>query len=131
LYSEVARLQLKCAVQQEAEEYLDLQAPPADKQHDVGDVIDSQIEHNRLAVQEHPQHPDVHYRLGLLLRQRGHLQEAIGEFESAVRINPSYTKALIKLGLALYEIGRLEDATRTLQQALDLHPDYIDLHYRL
>jgi tetratricopeptide (TPR) repeat protein len=133
LYAEVARLQLKSGVEQEARQHL-CAGPPevaGPVEDSITDLIEAQIAHHRRLAARRPNHPDVHYRLGLLLRQRGHLEEAIEHFEQAVHINPVYTKALIKLGLALYEADRTDEAIRSLQGALALHPEYVDLHYRL
>jgi tetratricopeptide (TPR) repeat protein len=82
-------------------------------------------------VAQRPNHPDVHYRLALLLRHRGKLDDAVEHLEEAVTINPCYCKALIKLGLALFEADRTDEAICRLQQALELHPEYVDLHYQL
>jgi len=134
LYTEMARLQLKCGVQQEADRYLSPPPPPevaGPPEERMDNLIESQIDRHRRAAEAHPSHPDVHYRLGLLLRQQGRLEEAITHFQRAVDINPVYAKAVIKLGLALYEAGRSEDAITMLQQALELNPEYVDLHYRL
>jgi tetratricopeptide (TPR) repeat protein len=133
LYAEVARLQLKCAVQQEAESWLGLDGsecagPPESR---LDDLVEQQIEHHQALARERPAHADVHYRLGLLLRQRGRLDEAIASFRHALAINPAYTKALIKLGLACQEAGRADEAIRMFQRALELHPDYVDVNYRL
>ena len=133
LYSEMARLHLRCAVQEEAEGCLEpgdggIAAPPAEP---VDDLIEVQIVRHRQCAEQRPNHADVHYRLGLLLRQRGRLDEAITEFREAIEINPSYTRALIKLGLALHESGEGEQAIQALSRAVEINPEYLDLHYRL
>src|SRR5690606_2574607 len=86
LYAEVARLQLKCAVQQETERYFgselaEVAAPPEER---LDDLVERQIDRHRRIAAERPNHADVHYRLGLLLRQRGYLDEAIECFERAL-----------------------------------------------
>lgn len=137
LYSEMARLQLKAAVHQEYSRHLNIEVDPGDAQtatmspSPLSDLIERQIERHRLAVEKHPNRADTHYRLGLLLRHQGRIDEAVKELRHAVAINPVYVKALIKLGLALRELDRHEEAIRVLQQALELKPDYVDLHYQL
>jgi tetratricopeptide (TPR) repeat protein len=104
---------------------------PSRVQKTEGDLISQQIERHRSALAERPNHADIHYRLGLLLRNRGQAEEAIGCYQRAVAINPSYMKALIKLGLALKEVGRDAEAEAIFVQATELHPEYADLHYQL
>lgn len=135
LFSEMARLQLKAAVQQEFDQHFgidaDADAAPDEQSPVVGDLIEQQIERHEDAIREHPDHADLHYRLGLLLRHQGRIDEAVAAFREAVAINPVYVKALVKLGLALKELDQSDEAIRVLQQALDCKPEYVDLHYRL
>lgn len=133
LFSEVARMQLKADASRSARKYLKLGGAPA-AEEDVqraGDLISRQIVRLRETLKKSPNHADLHYRLGLLLKNRGQVEEAIASFQAAVAINPSYMKALIKLGLALKDIGRTQEAVETLRRAVDVKPDYADLHYQL
>ncbi|MFQ5424959.1 MAG: tetratricopeptide repeat protein [Phycisphaerae bacterium] len=138
LFSEVARMHLKASASEQADRYLDLSIhDDADEDREtVGppeptDLISEQIERHQRALRRRPNHADLHYRLGLLLRNRGQLDDAIRCFRKAVEINPSYMKALIKLGLALNEAGLTDEAVATFEAAMDLHPEYLDLHYQL
>ena len=94
-------------------------------------MVDRQIQNLRMALREHPNHADWYYRLGVLLRHRGRLDEAIRAFRSAVRINPQYIKALTKLGFALRDAGEADEAIRVWQQVLKIDPTSVDLHYQL
>lgn len=146
LFSEIARMQLKAAASEQASRFLNLSidgldgasgAESAETDSDAAasppceDLIGRVIERHQRAVRERPNHADLHYRLGLLLRNRGRIDDAIASFETAVAINPSYMKALIKLGLALKEADRIDEAVAAFEQAADLHPEYLDLHYQL
>ncbi|MFQ5501598.1 MAG: tetratricopeptide repeat protein [Phycisphaerae bacterium] len=135
LFSEVARMQLKADAVMESEKYLSADmnestsvepTPPEEI-----DLISQQIQRLRAAIQSKPRHADLHYRLGLLLKNRGQIEEAVEAFREAVVINPCYMKALIKLGLALKELGRTDEAIEQFKQATLAQPDYIDLHYQL
>lgn len=134
LFSEMARLQLKAAMQEECAAHLSV-GTDADGENSaspsITDLIDRQIERHRENVNQHPNRADAHYRLGLLLRHQGRLEEAVAEFQEAVAINPVYLKALVKLGLALREMDQPDEAIRVLQRALEIQPEYIDLHYQL
>ena len=81
---------------------------------------DACSEADRQAIAERPNHADLYYRLGLLLKNRGQIEEAVDAFQHAVAINPAYMKALIKLGLALKEVGRTDEAI-LFQQILTKH----------
>jgi tetratricopeptide (TPR) repeat protein len=135
LFSEMARLHLKVAANQTAERGPSLahQEPDPSKGgvDTVTETIDRQIDRHRQALKKRPNHADMHYRLGLLLRSRGFKEQAVEEYRHAVEINPVYVKALVKLGLALKEAGEAEEAIVVLERATELKPEYVDLHYHL
>lgn len=133
LFSETARMQLKASAGEHARQQQAAAGsqergdpPPA-----VAGLLDRQIERHRLAIRENPGHADLHYRLGLLLRNRRRLEDAIVALREAVGINPVYEKALVKLGLALQEAGRLDEAIACFEQALEIQPEQARLHYQL
>jgi tetratricopeptide (TPR) repeat protein len=133
LFSEVARMQLKAAAGAQANKFLPtkLTATQTEAASPTADLLSRQIERLRAAIETSPNHADLHYRLGLLYRNRGQIEDALAEFREAVTINPAYMKALIKLGLALHETGRMDEAVDVLTQATELRPEYADLHYHL
>lgn len=135
LFSEIARMQLKASAGEQADKFLPVTVGGEDQTDGAPgiakDLLSRQIERLVVAVERAPNHADLHYRLGLLYRNRGQIEDAIACFREAVTINPSYAKALIKLGLALKEAGETDEAVSVLKQAADLHPDYVDLHYQL
>lgn len=89
------------------------------------------IQRHRRALARHRDDAELHYRYGVLVRQLGAVEEAIGALERATAIHPSFGKALIKLGLCLRECGRLAEATDAFRRALLTPPDAIGLHYSL
>jgi tetratricopeptide (TPR) repeat protein len=135
LFSEMARLHLMCGAARQANRYLSPRAvaacPSGEDPRDVTELIERQIENIRSVLRKHPNHADLHYRLGLLLRQKGDLEGAIGAYREAIGINPDYGSAVIKLGLALKEAGRDEAAVDCLKRALQVDPESIDVHYQL
>jgi tetratricopeptide (TPR) repeat protein len=62
--------------------------------------------------------------LGAALSDLGRLDEAIIQFEQAVRLSPKYVLAQANLGIALVKRGRLDEAIPHLQAALKFKPDY-------
>jgi len=138
LFSEVARMQLKADFSKASDAALapapdpSIACPSVDVVDDPKqDLIATQIEKLRDAIRRHPNHADLHYRLGLLLRNRGQIEDAIDAYTAAIEINPCYIKALIKLGLAQKEMDRVDDATETFARAMKVQPDYLDVHYQL
>jgi tetratricopeptide (TPR) repeat protein len=129
LYSEATRLQLQSELTRR-----DPAALPDDgglESWGADDLLDEALRRHEQALLSRPNHADLHYRYGLLLRQVGRLEEALQAFRNAVTINPSYCKALVKLGVALKEAGEADEAVKTFQQALRLNAKFVDLHYQL
>ncbi|MCG8408733.1 MAG: tetratricopeptide repeat protein [Phycisphaerales bacterium] len=133
LFSEVARMQLKAAASAESDSYLmgSEKTGTLEDSTPATDLISRQIQRLRQSIKSNPNHADLHYRLGLLLKNRGQIEDAIEAFRQAVQINPCYMKALIKLGLALKEVDQTEEAVEVFKQATEIQPEYVDLHYQL
>jgi tetratricopeptide (TPR) repeat protein len=51
-------------------------------------------------------HADCLHLLGVLARQRGHLERAVEMFNKAIAIKPDYPEALYNLGLAYQDQGQ-------------------------
>ena len=129
LFGEMARLQLEVAVNQELEDQFALPDEPRESPDD--EAMNRQVRLMARTVEQRPNHADLHYRYGLMLRARGDLEAAGEQFERAVEINPAYVKALIKLALTYRQLGRNTEAVRLLRRAVALEPKYADLHYQL
>lgn len=61
----------------------------------------------------------VLYNLGYTLLQAGHLADALGSFESSLKLSPSFMPALLKAGFCAKQIGQLGVAAGYLKRALD------------
>ncbi len=135
LFSEIARLQLGVSAAGQVERYLAPSAmargesPPARERVDA--VIVRQIERLRETLEARPNHADLHFRLGLLLRQTGDLDAGIASMQRAVEINPCYLRALIKLGVCLREKGDHRAAIDAFRRALRVDGDAVDAYYEL
>ncbi|HZZ27805.1 MAG TPA: tetratricopeptide repeat protein [Pirellulales bacterium] len=70
----------------------------------------------------------AHNNLGNALQQAGHLDEAMAEYQAALRLKANYPEALVNLGTALVESNRIEQAIAQYQQAIDLKPEYAQAH---
>ena len=77
---------------------------------------------NKVAIHElkellgaHPEFPDLHNLLGIAYDNEEMTDDAIEEFETALRINDRFLDARLHLGLALFERGRDAEAERHLR----------------
>jgi tetratricopeptide (TPR) repeat protein len=66
------------------------------------------------------------------LEMPGHLNDAIAQYEAALRLKPDLAEAHNNLGYALEKIpGQLNDAVAQYKEALRLKPDYAEAHNNL
>lgn len=60
----------------------------------------------------------AHYNLGIALDEQGKLDEAMAQYQEALKIRPSYPAAENNLGLALQRKGALDEAIAHFQKAI-------------
>ncbi|MFQ5512196.1 MAG: tetratricopeptide repeat protein [Candidatus Krumholzibacteriia bacterium] len=75
------------------------------------------------AIALKPDYPDLHNYLGIAYGNSGMSDDAIEEFEVALKINPYYLKARLNLALALYEGERYLEAQNHIERVLSVKPD--------
>ena len=73
----------------------------------------------------------AHDGLGQFLLDHGHLDEAIDQFQIALKIDPKYPVARTNLGIALSKKGRVDEAITQLQTVLQHFPDDAIAHLNL
>jgi tetratricopeptide (TPR) repeat protein len=69
--------------------------------------------------------------LGTALTAKGKLDEAVGEYQEALRIKPDFAEAHNNLGSCLAKKGELAEAIDQFVQALKLNPGFAEAHFNL
>ena len=67
-----------------------------------------------------PANVAAHNNLGIALKDKGQLDEAIAAYKKAIELNPNYAAPHCNLGLALYDKGRSEEAIACYRKAIEL-----------
>jgi len=78
--------------------------------------------------------PDIafaHYNLGLALAAQGRKDEAVVQYNLAIRAQPDYAPAHNNLGNVLAAQDKKDEAISEYKLALKAKPDYADAHYNL
>lgn len=107
------------------------EAPSGDDQADFAKML-SQFKEK---VSEHVAADDVsaHHDLGTAYMEMGLLDEAIGEFQAALRASPHHLPTHEVMGRAWMEAGKPEMAARSLRRALDsdfeIEDELIGIYY--
>ena len=72
-----------------------------------------------------------HYDRGFAHSRAGELDQAIAEFESALRMNPDHWQSRADLGVTFLMQGKTDQGIARLAEALRLNPDYAFGHHSL
>jgi tetratricopeptide (TPR) repeat protein len=83
------------------------------------------------AVALRPHNPGVLLNLGVALKDQGHLQAAIAEYQQAIALDPKYATAHYNLGIALADKGDLGGAVAAFRRAIALAPKLARAHNNL
>ncbi|MFC1995184.1 fused MFS/spermidine synthase [Chloroflexota bacterium] len=67
---------------------------------------------------------EEHYKTGVELTGQGKLDEAIDEYNEAIRLNPGYAMAYNNRGNAYAELGQFERGIEDYDEAIRLNPGY-------
>lgn len=82
-------------------------------------------------IEKNPADFEAHYNLAAMLQARNNLDDALGEYEAALRLRPDDATANNAVGAALLAAGQPGKAAPYLLAALKARPDYSDAHYNL
>src|SRR6267378_2096928 len=78
----------------------------------------------RITLARNPECGMAHTNLGIVLLEKGQVDEAIVHCETAVTIQPNDPDAQVALGSVLLEKKRIDEAIMHYQKALAIRPDY-------
>ena len=73
----------------------------------------------------------AHDNLGTALDRSGQIDEAMKQYEEAIRLKPDYALAHYNLGTALAKQGQIDGAITQYREAIRLRPNYANVHYNL
>jgi TolB-like protein/Flp pilus assembly protein TadD len=85
----------------------------------------------RRAIELRPNYARAHYLLGLCLRTRGLLDEALAELKLAHEMDPLALIIKVELGRVFYFARYYDQAIQHYQEALELEPSFCSAHYTL
>jgi tetratricopeptide (TPR) repeat protein len=82
-------------------------------------------------VKKSPQKVRPHNFLGKYYEQQGRLEEAMEQFNIAIRLGPDDLWSRANLGAAYEKLGRFEDAKREYLAAIRVNPKFVATHNNL
>jgi Flp pilus assembly protein TadD len=82
-------------------------------------------------IERNPRAWMAHLNLGWLRLQRGELDAALRDTETALRLEPNLPQGQNNLGGALRTLGRFDEAERAYREALRLAPGDLETRYNL
>jgi tetratricopeptide (TPR) repeat protein len=74
---------------------------------------------------------DEHLRIGKIYYQMRLLDEAIEEYEKALRLSPKFADIITHLGIALRDKGRFDEAIAQFNTAKQINPRYVPARLHL
>lgn len=71
----------------------------------------------------------LHNYLGTALRTQGYYNEAIAEYNKAIKFNQNYAPAYMNLGITYFYQKKFRESIASLQKAISLNPNYPDAYF--
>lgn len=83
------------------------------------------------AILESPTDPSLYVTLGNILKNLNHLDDAIANYQTALRMQPNSSVTHNNLGNVYYHREQFKEATTHYLEALRIDPNYADAHFNL
>jgi Tfp pilus assembly protein PilF len=87
---------------------------------DMGDNFDpasAELEMYEMALDVYPEFVRARNNLGVALRRRGRIDEAIDHYKLALKVDPRFAEARSNLGAAYHALGRTDEAIQEFERA--------------
>jgi tetratricopeptide (TPR) repeat protein len=85
----------------------------------------------RTTIDRNPNSFMAHLNLGIVLAQKGSVDDAITQFQKTLEIKPDYAKARNNLGLALLQKGSVNEAITQFRKVIEINPNYAEACFNL
>ena len=95
--------------------------------HSGGMLSEAETAYRNILKNE-PAHFEALHLLGVLLAQRGQMDEALRLLAEAVAVNPAAPAAWNNYGNTLQKLNRVDDALAAYDHAIAVRPDYVEAH---
>jgi len=93
--------------------------------------LDTAVTKFKKALNLDPNYAEVHYNLGVTLRELGLIEEAIKSYKNAISIKNEYPNAHYNLGNALVINKKYDDAIKHFELAVVFNPKFAQAYYNL
>jgi predicted negative regulator of RcsB-dependent stress response len=87
------------------------------QKQDSFDPLEEELKMYRMALEVFPDFHRARNNLGVALKRRGLIDQAIGEYKRAIQIDPNFAEAHSNLASAYYALGRTEEAIKEFEIA--------------
>ena len=82
--------------------------------------LDERIAQFRKMAHDDPDNELGHFRLGQLLQEAGHHEEALASFRRTLELSPQFSKVFQLMGSCLISLNRRDDAVQVLQEGFQV-----------
>jgi tetratricopeptide (TPR) repeat protein len=94
-------------------------------------VLAGDVAGDEKLVADAPDDAPAHNALGAAYLQAGRMDDALTQFDDAIRLEPDYAVARFNIGLIAMLRGHTDDAVANLQRAVAARPGYVEAHNNL